>query len=97
MNGEGTLFEECEDGLFPTSDGDRDRSATLANPAATSFTRALWHQSCMRPIRIPNDRAERREGRPMLRSLKELEHYAVSAATATLEVLRIFSWTMSAG
>jgi hypothetical protein len=37
--GEGTLFEECEDGLFPTSDGDRDRSATLANPAATSFTR----------------------------------------------------------
>ena len=30
---EGTPFAGCEDGLRPTSDGDRDRSATLANPA----------------------------------------------------------------
>ena len=37
---EGTPLAGCEDGLRPTSDGDRDRSATLANRlATTSFPR----------------------------------------------------------
>jgi len=54
-------------------------------------------ESCKKPIRTQNGRAKSGEGMPMLRSLKELEHYAVSATDGDIEVLRIFSWTMSAG
>ena len=44
---EGTPFAGCEDGLRPTSDGDRGPQCDAGQPAATtSFTEALWHQSC---------------------------------------------------
>ncbi len=60
---EGTPFAGCEDGLRPTSDGDRGPQCDAGQPAATtSFTEALWHQSCTKPVCIRNDPAETGEG-----------------------------------